>query len=126
MNYSGIEHRHQVVTMPRKMDDVILARSDPWEQDGRREINRVSSDFYVTLVEAVIWSMIVIGFVYGLWRAYKLAWPWIADKVLWIWDAGPVYAMRWVIVVVAVMFVFCCVMAVWKWYQDRQSESGVE
>ena len=104
MNYSGIEHRHQLVTMPRKMDDVILARSEPWEDDARRERNRVASDFYVTVVEAVFYSMIVVGFVYGLWRAYKTVWPWIVVKVLWIWDAGPIYAMRWVIVTVAVMF----------------------
>ena len=100
--------------------DPILVQSAEWKHDARRECNRVASDFYVTLVEAVLYSAIVVGFVYGAWRAYKLAWPWIVVKVLWVWDAGPVYAMRWVIVTVAAMFIFCSIMSVWKWYQDRK------
>ena len=122
MNYSGIEHRHQIVTMPRKMDDVILARSTPWERDLKCDPRAMEVYIMLACAGGLVIGMTVIGWVGH--KLYKAVWPWISVKVLWIWNAGPLYAMRWIIVTVAVMFAYCCIMWAWQKHQNRKKAAS--
>ena len=110
--------QHNVVTMPRKMDDVILARSDDWEHKGQCDPRAMEIYIMLAWSFGLLAVMTMAGYL-----AYEVI-PWIWSNAVWLWNAGPqdepwYNPARWALATALAMTVFCCFMWARQKWQER-------